>query len=373
MPVRLLLVVFGSLSTILGVLRSVMAMIRFYRSKAIKAKADRIIRKSESRLNAGRAGLKSSLEALGKRKLDTLNGPLEDYCAAYRRLSLNVELRRDSCLIERPDNCCFPSVQRATMLTDSQLASPAAGLALGGTAGGLLTLGTYGASTAFALAGPEAAATCGGLATANATLTWLGGGTLASGGLGLGVTGGVAVLGTLLVGPALLIFGTILGVKAAADLAKARSEIEKAKTFQTLTKVFCRKMIRIGELADLADSTIERATANLTTATASLNRSIDRYGATEAAPGTPLIPQPSGSAGPREEPVVSGNVGERKAVERALFSAYMTAQIVKKLIDAPLLTDTGDIAPGFESLCREQPLAPPPTEGSPLTADCLLQ
>jgi hypothetical protein len=66
-----------------------------------------------------------------------------------------------------------------------------------------------------------------GVAATNATLAFLGGGSLAAGGLGM--AGGAAVLGGLVAGPALAIMGFVVGAKASANLDKAYSNREEAK------------------------------------------------------------------------------------------------------------------------------------------------
>lgn len=71
-----------------------------------------------------------------------------------------------------------------------------------------------------------------GAAATNATLAWLGGGSLASGGLGM--AGGTMVLGGLVAGPLLGVAGAVMASKAAAKkdeayeaLCKVRGEIKK--------------------------------------------------------------------------------------------------------------------------------------------------
>lgn len=93
-----------------------------------------------------------------------------------------------------------------------------------GTAQGLAA-GTAGAFGAYGTVGLIASASTGtaisslsGAAATNATLAWLGGGSLASG--GLGIAGGTWVLGGLVAGPALAIAGYTLASKAEEALTK---------------------------------------------------------------------------------------------------------------------------------------------------------
>ena len=79
------------------------------------------------------------------------------------------------------------------------------------------------ASTGTAISGLS------GAAATNATLAWLGGGSLASGGLGM--AGGTAVLGSVMAGPVLLVMGYLAAGKSEEALTKAlthSAEIDKA-------------------------------------------------------------------------------------------------------------------------------------------------
>lgn len=99
-----------------------------------------------------------------------------------------------------------------------------------------LTAGTAGAFGAYGTVGLLASASTGtaisslsGAAATNATLAWLGGGSLASG--GLGIAGGTWVLGGLVAGPALAIAGYALASKAEEALTKAeeyKAEVKQA-------------------------------------------------------------------------------------------------------------------------------------------------
>lgn len=95
-----------------------------------------------------------------------------------------------------------------------------AGLAAAG--GAYLGVGSLAsASTGTAIAGLS------GAAAKSATLAWLGGGSLASG--GLGVAGGTAVLGGLVAGPLLAVGGALMAAKAAETKDKAYEELSRVR------------------------------------------------------------------------------------------------------------------------------------------------
>ncbi|ASM79132.1 hypothetical protein VITFI_CDS3355 (plasmid) [Vitreoscilla filiformis] len=104
------------------------------------------------------------------------------------------------------------------------------GLASGAASGALMGLGAYGSVGMLASASTGTAiASLGGAAATNATLAWLGGGSLAAGGFGM--AGGMAVLGGLVAGPALAITGFVMASKAEEAVTKAweyDSEVDQA-------------------------------------------------------------------------------------------------------------------------------------------------
>ena len=103
-----------------------------------------------------------------------------------------------------------------------------AGGSIAGVAGGALTaLGAYSAAASFATASTGTAiSTLSGAAASNATLAFFGGGSLATGGLGM--AGGAAVLGGLVAGPALLVMGIITGANAGKGLENAKARAAEA-------------------------------------------------------------------------------------------------------------------------------------------------
>jgi len=95
-----------------------------------------------------------------------------------------------------------------------------------------------------------------GAAAWNATLAWLGGGSLAAGGGGMAL--GSVVLGGITVGPAVLIGGFVLAGEGEKALTKAReyeAEVNTAITKIEAAKEFMQQVKRrITELSDLVES-----------------------------------------------------------------------------------------------------------------------
>lgn len=107
------------------------------------------------------------------------------------------------------------------------------------TTGALAGFGVYGAVPLLATASTGTAiSSLSGAAATNATLAWLGGGSIATGGFGM--AGGMVALGGIVAGPALAVGGFMLASKAEEQLTEAEKykaqvdvEIGKMKNIET--------------------------------------------------------------------------------------------------------------------------------------------
>lgn len=117
----------------------------------------------------------------------------------------------------------------------SMTASEVLGAGIGSLASGVLSgAGIYSSVMTFGVAGTGTAiGTLSGVAATNATLAWLGGGTLAAGGGGMAL--GTTVLGGLVAGPAILVSGLF------AD-NQAEKALTEAKQFEADVDIACGKM-----------------------------------------------------------------------------------------------------------------------------------
>jgi hypothetical protein len=111
------------------------------------------------------------------------------------------------------------------------------GLASGVASGALMGLGAYGSVGLLGAASTGTAiASLSGVAATNATLAWLGGGSLAAGGLGM--AGGTALLGGIVAGPAIAITGLVMA-------SKAEEAITKAKTYESQVEVAVNEIAKM--------------------------------------------------------------------------------------------------------------------------------
>ena len=202
------------------------------KAQNIQKSNEQIVKSSEFALNEMRRISCSKIKELGQVKIDIYKGSIKKFLQIYSKIQNvsfvdNIELQNF-----KPDGKSFNDFKQVSKETISYFEKAG----IGGIAGGsLLAMGAY--SGALSGAGGLAVASTGtaigslsGAAATNATLAWLGGGSLATGGFGM--VGGMAVLGGLVVGPALAIGGIALSRQAEKELYAAKNNKDKALKYQ---------------------------------------------------------------------------------------------------------------------------------------------
>lgn len=169
--------------------------------------------------------------------------------------------------------------------------SMASGAFKGSAAGAVTAFGAYGGAMTFGAASTGTAiASLSGAAATNATLAFLGGGSLAAG--GLGVAGGTMVLGGLVAGPALAVLGFTLSAKASANLDNARSNLAKAREIAESLATVRDTCYHIRDVAQEYAKTLRKLRPLLASLTEELQQVIRDYGTiigrTRQMPNTPL-------------------------------------------------------------------------------------
>ena len=284
MPLPLLIV--GALvASAVGVAKGVGAKKDFDEAEETNEDAKRIYERAEESLKECRQKTQDELEALGAEKVSLFEHAIGPFVDTYRRIK-NVNFQQK----DFPDDAIGDIAaevlrveESASQMAEVVNAGPAAlsSGALAGLAayGGVGLVGTASTGTAIA--------SLSGAAATNATLAWLGGGSLAAGGMGM--AGGMAVLGGIVAAPVLLVGGFVLASRAEEALENAKSNLLKAngcaeamKTAEKATKAIARKSAEVRRvmkeihdylisdtqrLRDLVDSTDEKRDGGLVSRT----------------------------------------------------------------------------------------------------------
>lgn len=220
------------------------------KARNIQKSNEEIVKSSEWALNEARRTSCNSIKNLGKIKIDIYKISLKKFLRIYSKIQNvsfvdNIELENF-----KPGKKDFNEFKQVSYETIDYIEK--AGIS--GIAGGsLLAMGAYGGvmSGAGGLAMASTGTAIGslsGAAATNATLAWLGGGSLASGGLGM--AGGMAVLGGLVVGPALAIGGFALSRQAEKELYAAKNNEDAALKYQAEIATVVLELNGIAEYAE---------------------------------------------------------------------------------------------------------------------------
>ena len=315
MPLPLLVpIALGALG-LFGAGKTIKAAMDTSEANDIGRSAQELAAKAEESLNQRRDECNSALRGYGEMKIQALQLEIANFVDLFGQIK-NVQLAH-SAEFDRLQVGDFTEVTLGDLRHSCAFAMElATSTATGVGAGAITAFGAYSGTMMLASAGTGTAiSTLGGVAATNATLAWLGGGTLAAG--GFGIAGGTMVLGVLVAGPALLVLGSVFGAKASKKLDEAKANMEKAMTYETEVNLVVDKLNAIIAVTGTASSLLLNLRSRMV-------RSNDALRAVISEAGTDYLTYDS---------------TQRDTV----FTAVKFAQLVKKLIDTPVLTETGEL------------------------------
>lgn len=227
MPLPLLLAGVAIIAGGYGVKKGLDAKSDFDSAKRWNDLAKKIYDEATTELEGKRTDAQKSMEQLGKTKYRVYEQSIFPFVEAFSKIkNINFDDRSldDANKLPAINLDELKDMVRSTLEIKGVLAGGITALGTGGLAG-LATFGGVGllgtASTGTAIGALS------GVAATNATLAWLGGGSLAAGGYGM--AGGMMVLGGIVAGPVLAIGGMMLASKAEAAKFDAYANHDKAE------------------------------------------------------------------------------------------------------------------------------------------------
>lgn len=217
--------------------------------KKINHTADYVYNNAREELEISKEQAQQNLENFGRAKLHIHENSLKEFIEIFSKIK-NVQINdfaKDDFkfnikeFIKTLDSVCIDFAK----LTGGGIAS------LG--AGALAGIGVYGSVGLLASASTGTAiASLSGAAATNATLAWLGGGSLAAGGFGM--AGGMAVSGGIVAAPVLAVGGFLYAKNAEKTLHDANSNLSKA---QTIAKEFQTAKIVTDAISEILTHTLQ--------------------------------------------------------------------------------------------------------------------
>ncbi len=325
MPVPIILGAIAGGAALYGAVKGAKGAIDHKKASSVNDNARSIVDNANKKINAQREYADSVLRDYGERKLRAFNGVIPEFIDTFGRLK-NVETINTPEL-DKLNIGDFSTVSLNELRSDYELLkSSGLGLGAGLGSGAALAFGAYNGTMLLATASTGTAISAlSGAAATNATLAWLGGGAIATGGGGVAL--GSMVLGGIVAGPALAIFGHIVGNKGEEALNNAYSNLEQAKTIRDQADVMFKKLEVIGTVTSLANNTFSTLTTQLRRAVSDLKKMLDAEGENYQALSS-----------------------ESREV---VFRSVKFAQIIKAMIDTPILDKDGNLVLSTEKRLQE--------------------
>lgn len=233
-PIPVILGGIAAVTAAIGVKKGYDAKKNYGEARNVNESARWIAKVSEDSIKAARDNTKNAVEKLGLEKINILSSSITDFVVNFEKIK-DINIIESEGINELKDLMLkdegFKQLKEAAFHAKDLAVN---GLAAVG-AGTLVAYGTYSAIMggyvgALASTG-TAIGTLSGVAATNATLAWIGGGSLAAGGFGM--AGGMVVLGGIVAGPAIAIGGVLMASQAQKALNEAYNNLEKAKVFET--------------------------------------------------------------------------------------------------------------------------------------------
>lgn len=315
----------AAIAGIYGAVKGVSGAMDHSNASGLNGDARSLVNTSNDEIEEQRKATNATLEDYGQRKLRAFNGVVAEFIGVFERIK-NVELSQ-SPELEKLNAGDFTNTTLVGLRKDYQ-ALQDAGLGLGAGLGGgaALAFGAYNGTMLLATASTGTAiSSLGGVAATNATLAWLGGGSLAAGGYGM--AGGMMVLGGIVAGPALAIFGHVLGNKGEEALNTARSNMEQARTIRAEATLMIDKLHVIDTITSLANTTFSKVSSQLRRSVSELKKVLDEHGVDYR-----MYPDDS---------------------KKLVFGSVKFAQLIKAMIDTAILDTDGNLVLSTEKRIKD--------------------
>lgn len=229
MPLPFILGGIALAAGVAGAKKAVDAHSTMKEAQEIFERAERRVSRSERRLKDAKKETNGALESLGKQKVTMVEGNVGEFISNFKKIK-NI---KETAITIGGERFNVSAQEAQVVIRDVEgLQKAVASVGSGTIAGGLTAFGAYSLVGSLGAASTGTAISAlGGAAATNATLAWLGGGSLAAG--GFGVAGGMAVLGGLVAGPAILVGSIFLSNSAKESLSEAKEARAESRAFET--------------------------------------------------------------------------------------------------------------------------------------------
>ncbi|MBA2937043.1 hypothetical protein HZF08_01845 [Paenibacillus sp. CGMCC 1.16610] len=228
MPIPFILAGAAAIAGVVGIVKGSKSVSNNNEARDLNERSQEVFDNAKEHLERCKIKTTATLTQLGEIKLRSWDEQIGRFIVLARKVT-HVNLTGPATTVKYNNQVLIGKEELLEMHGVSMKAKEvvAGGLQSMG-AGALAGVASYGGAMMFASASTGTAISAlTGVAATNATLAWLGGGSLAAG--GLGIAGGAAVLGGIVAGPVLAIGGILMEAKSRKNLAEAKANYAKAK------------------------------------------------------------------------------------------------------------------------------------------------
>ena len=285
------------------------------KAERINEKAQQTVKDSKAKLKNAKGHMLTSFEEYGALKLQVLSTTVYSFVENFEKIK-NVELSEKNIHQDMKNikmmKAEFQEMKQASINVKELTAGGITALGSGALAGAA----AYGSVGMLATASTGTAiGTLSGAAATNATLAWLGGGSLAAGGGGMAA--GAVVLGGIVAAPVLIIGYAIFHSQSKTNLAEAKTNKLAAKKFKKEIELATSKMKAIIDRVDQMEYTLETLNGYFQKSVGAIEYIINKY-------GTDFSTYP-------------------ESEQKEIYKSVMLAQTTKALLDVNLLDQNGEL------------------------------
>lgn len=313
----------AAVTGVVGIGNMVSAGIKSSESEDVNMIASELFETSKEETEKYRNFASKCLKKLGETKLKISSTTLAAFVKNFSKIKSVNEKNSD--FVNNLNKLTLNSLELKQMndLSESAMALLKGGMA-GVGAGALIGWGVYNGVSLLGTAGTGTAiTTLSGVAASNATLAWLGGGTVAAG--GLGAAGGSAILGGLVAGPALMVLGGVMNSSAERKLNDAYSSLDEVKIFAEQMMTAREELLLISKCAIVLNNNLVKLTKYFSSSVKQMIEIIDRC----------------------------SDWNEMTIEEKQIISESVNyAMTIKQLIDIPILDIDGNVTDKAKSSYR---------------------
>lgn len=345
MPIPLVLWGAAALAGAVGIGKGVSASSNNSKAKEYIDDAQYIYDNAKDRLESQQIQTSQDLESLGKTKLYSWSNTIGCFVKIFgnfKNVTFENTPKIDVTFQNQLNDNNLKNMVVASIKAQEVIKGGVGALGAGALAG----IASYGGVMMFASASTGTAiASLTGVAATNATLAWLGGGSLAAGGFGM--AGGAIALGGIVLGPVLAVAGFLMAAKSEENLAKAKKQYQEAKNAVEKMETIISVLSSVSNLCSLYEDFIKSFGEKLDYVSNRVQEMYEREYSTQSKGLVNSIKKMLGMK-------IKVNYKKLSIQDKQILHIYcLCAQLLNSVLATPLLDKQGNLIESAEATLSE--------------------